>query len=460
RFGPGRLTRRHHQTERLRELRARRSSSGPAHDAAADITPLPLPKTPMVRNRADSQLECNDDDATILASDTKRCRGPSGRTRQLSRQRFEENASPELALERTSTPLAGPTRLSSASEHPRASEHPLVLGEDGSPHDNCDNKGRGRDESGANATTCSSRANVGRGGTRCILDPGSASSIGKPAVRPAETRCVLAPGRASLIASSVLLPVRSAPASRRPRGAKTAVGMSRSMTDTQRDKNITQQCDRSSSNASEENNDGAGIASFSGGGNDTQGEYYGTLPGSDGAPIAPPGSSTDKPGLEYPDIAGACGGIILRLSPVERSLEPWSNVISPLRAMCDIEPSLSRAGLECRGVINAVEAAQEIKSQGRAKRKLARNAKSLLGSDVRPRTSEPRLGIAGVKTELDVMKSILIRERLIVTLRRLIRRLRRHCHKLQDRLRWEATFRRCYGKPPPDEVACATSIAR
>lgn len=278
RFGPGRLTRRHHQTERLRELRTRRSSSGPAHDAAADITPLPLPKTPMVRNRAGSQLECNDDDATILASDTKRRRGPSGRTRQLSRQRFEENASPELALERTSTPLAGPTRLSSASEHPRASEHPLVLGEDGSPHDNCDNKGRGRDEPGANATTCSSRerggfanqdgvvgvihlnmgrlascdspsegANVGRGGTRCILDPGSASSIGKPAVRPAGTRCVLAPGRASLIASSVVLPVRSAPASRRPRGAKTAVGMSRSMTDTQRDKNITQQCDRSSS---------------------------------------------------------------------------------------------------------------------------------------------------------------------------------------------------------------------
>lgn len=49
-------------------------------------------------------------------------------------------------------------------------------------------------------------------------------------------------------------------------------------------------------------------------------------------------------------------------------------------------------------------------------RKLARNTKSLLGSDVRPRTSEPRLGIAGVTTELDVMKSILVRERCVGSL--------------------------------------------
>lgn len=49
-------------------------------------------------------------------------------------------------------------------------------------------------------------------------------------------------------------------------------------------------------------------------------------------------------------------------------------------------------------------------------RKLARNLKSLLGSDVRPRTSEPRLGIAGVTTELDVMKSILVRERCVGSL--------------------------------------------
>lgn len=41
----------------------------------------------------------------------------------------------------------------------------------------------------------------------------------------------------------------------------------------------------------------------------------------------------------------------------------------------------------------------------------ARDAKSLLGKDIRPRTSEPRLRIAGVTSELDVLKTILVRER-------------------------------------------------
>lgn len=385
RFGPGRLTRRHRQTERLRELRVRRSS-GPTHDA--DIAPLPLSKgLVVVQNRAETQLVCDDAMASNTATSNKRRRGPSGGARQLLRQRFSENAPAQLALMQSSTLLAGSTSAP-------ASEQPPVSGEDDGARD--DGGGGGRNESGLNARTCSSRergfanqagvvgvirldatrptsrnspsetANVGRGGTRCILAPGSAGSAAPP----------------------VILPVRSAPASRRPRAVKTAVDMSRSMMDTQRDNKTARQYDRSSgkqrartaqqcnrsSGSRQPRGDGdasetfdASIAGFSGGENDTNGEYYETFPGSDGAPVGPPGSSINKPGLGYPAIAGACGGIVLRLSPAERSLEPWSSAVSPLRAMCDIEPSLSRAGLECRGVINAVEAAQEMKSQDRAK---------------------------------------------------------------------------------------------
>eukprot|EP00752_Nemacystus_decipiens_P004624 g4220.t1 len=53
-----------------------------------------------------------------------------------------------------------------------------------------------------------------------------------------------------------------------------------------------------------------------------------------------------------------------------------------------------------------------------------------------------------------------ITDRLIVTLRRLIRRLRRRCSKLQDFLRREIKFRWRYGKPPPELLICATQSVR
>ncbi|CAM9563438.1 unnamed protein product, partial [Ectocarpus fasciculatus] len=49
---------------------------------------------------------------------------------------------------------------------------------------------------------------------------------------------------------------------------------------------------------------------------------------------------------------------------------------------------------------------------------------------------------------------------LIVTLKRLIRRLRRRCGKLQELLRWEAKFRWHYGKPPPELAVCTTRSTR
>lgn len=74
-----------------------------------------------------------------------------------------------------------------------------------------------------------------------------------------------------------------------------------------------------------------------------------------------------QPELGMPGIADARGGVILRLSPSERSLDPWDTLFAPLRAMCDIEPSLSRAGMEYRGVISAVEGVHEIKTHDQTK---------------------------------------------------------------------------------------------
>lgn len=74
-----------------------------------------------------------------------------------------------------------------------------------------------------------------------------------------------------------------------------------------------------------------------------------------------------QPGLGMPDVADTCGGVVLRLCPSERSLDPWDTLVAPVRAMCDIEPSLSRAGMEYRSAISAVEEAQEIKTKNQTK---------------------------------------------------------------------------------------------
>lgn len=74
-----------------------------------------------------------------------------------------------------------------------------------------------------------------------------------------------------------------------------------------------------------------------------------------------------KPRLGLPSVADACGGVVLRLSPSERPLDPWDYFFAPLRAICDIEASLSRAGTEYRGVIPAVAEGQELMSQNQLK---------------------------------------------------------------------------------------------
>lgn len=459
RFGPGRLSRRHHQTERLQALRARKAS-GPTQDDS-DITPLLLSRESVGRNRPETQqLVGGDTKASITDTSNKRRRGESsGGARELLRQRFSEKApSEELALVRKkSAPLASESTSDATSKLPRDTHEDNVSG-------------------------------VARAGIRCNT-PAARKDAGIRVATRCNTPAVHRSTRA--ISSPMISPVRSAPASRRPRAGKAA-GMSRSMTDDTQRANTAQQCGRSLSrsltdaqrditteecdrslsrsmvdmqrdnttqqegvsqsmtdaqrdrtkrkcdrslsrsmsdphqditaqkvsmsrsmmdlqrdiaarrsdlisgrqqhgddgnNAGKKTNVNVGIESFSSDGNNHADGDYGNLAGSgDATPTAPPdGSSIDKPGLEYPGIpgaigypstsgvveypgiAGACGGIVLRLNPAERSLEPWSSAVTPFRAMCDIEPSLSRAGLECRGVINAVEAAQEMKLQDRAK---------------------------------------------------------------------------------------------
>ena len=424
RFGPGRLSRRHHQTERLRELRTRRAS-GPTTRDYADGIPLPKSRALAGRNRPEKQDEQCDADTTgnNTAASNKRRRGrPSGGARQLSRQRFSEKASStELALvPKKSTPLelACPTNDSKCKQ-------PTVMPEDnvGAHNDNC---GDGSDPHKSG----SKNVQINRGGRDFPQQDGVAGdttrlSVGRLAscnsrskdtdVRVG-TRCSTPtpPPITRSISSPMISPVRSAPASRRPRATK-AVGISRSMTeDTQRAK-TAQQCDRSLSrsmtdaqrykstqqhdrslfrsmsedtrraktaqecerrnwrprigggNSTSKAGNAAGVASVACGVKDVNGEYGAFAESGDASPVSPPEPSIDKQGMGYPGIPGACGGIVLRLSPEERSLEPWSNAVTPFRAICDIEPSLSRAGLECRGVINAVEAARETKSQDRAK---------------------------------------------------------------------------------------------
>lgn len=74
-----------------------------------------------------------------------------------------------------------------------------------------------------------------------------------------------------------------------------------------------------------------------------------------------------KPGIGLPSVADTCGGVVIRLSPSERPLDPWDHLIAPLRAICDIEASLSRAGIEYRGVIPAVAEGQELMSHDQLK---------------------------------------------------------------------------------------------
>lgn len=79
-------------------------------------------------------------------------------------------------------------------------------------------------------------------------------------------------------------------------------------------------------------------------------------------------ASQNSPNSEVPKMtADRCDRIALRRHSGERSLDTWHPVLTPIRVISDIEPSLSRAGVEYRGAIQAAGEAREMMSQGQAK---------------------------------------------------------------------------------------------
>ncbi|CAM9228659.1 unnamed protein product, partial [Pylaiella littoralis] len=413
RFGPGRQSRRLQQIERLRELRVRHSAAGLAHDLAHGA---PLSRGSTRGGKQFSKERKGDDTAYTSSRDRKRRRESSGEANQIERQRL----SPKNSLAATThfTPYqqqqheAPPPGLTikvahNVVEDPTRGRHDHAKGARG---------GWSRDDPGLNSNLTKISHSLGPAkydGIRTRLDvstapkdplgsldegdegrraymgsaffPGSDSPLSKPASAP------------------IILPIRSGPALWRPRAGSSQRPIPSS-------ENRCQQQQHSCKH--NEHNSVAGVTAAAAaaaaaaalGGKDSHGRASskagsnagamdgGSSAGNEGnvGTELPVGFSVES-GSGHPALADSCGGIVLRLSPAERSLEPWSTTLAPLRAMCDIDPSLSRAGIDYRSVMHAVEGAQEMKSLHTVKQKKAREAKSLLGQDVRPRTSEPRL---------------------------------------------------------------------
>ncbi|CAB1096040.1 unnamed protein product [Ectocarpus sp. CCAP 1310/34] len=263
-------------------------------------------------------------------------------------------------------------------------------------------------------------------GPTVSLDDGS--SLG-----PSSTSLCETSGSFAVASSLRIPPVRSAPVPWRPRAAINAKSSSARSGSKRSGEKRAHQKQLSGRNSDEKEIDEttlAEAAATAAEGDALAGRWISPRDAGENGDLCTAGSAGNahKPpsvqsSVVYPRIPDAHGWVSLRLNPAERSLEPWGTALAPMRAMCDIDPSLSRAGIVYRNVIHAVEGAQKMKTCHKAK----------VGQQW---------------------------PRLIVTLKRLIRRLRRRCGKLQELLRWEAKFRWHYGKPPPEVGVCTTSSTR
>lgn len=372
RFGPGRLSRRHYNTKRLRELRGHRSAC-PVRD--------PIEGTPLSRGSTGGRKfaqERQDCAANTCSRDSKRHRASPGGACPVVRKRpppehLPVSVQPMLPLEEA---LPGGCTIQGA----RANQSP-IRGEDGRPKDRCDAWGLGC--SGADARTAAQSRAPGKvedvGRPNRVDDPkvpvgplGSldeASSIGSGSTTAIDARGL-----------SQILPVRSSPAPWRPRATRSAKsGNSRSgssQTQLSTDIGTQQQQHSRTHNQTDAAAPAARAATAAGAaaiGDTIAGGWGSSSVASDMQGFALPEKIDDPDirsldfstatGSGYPAVADTCGGIVLRMTPAERSLEPWGTTLAPLRAICDIEPSLSRAGIEYRGVIHAVGGAQEMKSR-------------------------------------------------------------------------------------------------
>lgn len=369
RFGPGILSRRHRQTLRLRELRSRRSRQTPKVDNAASLSRVPA---------GSGQV------AAGAGGTSKRRREPTGQARNFEQQHNHKLPGPSSADDAPSRegglrPAAHARRGQSSSQHNKRK----VDGACGDDGEECEFTGWGRDDSGLNPWKPGPRRRNGErkkgvlANSASVLCCSSRDSTVPPSL----------PNPPAITVSAPILPVRSAPASskaRASRGSGRSQGSSGKRTKqagtttttttageqpaVYREKNLQ----RESGKAAEDgvSSHGPPCASYYCTGSSSAGHNTddGALHPSSGASAQAgvlSAANVGRPAL--PGVADNCGGIILRMSPAERPLEPWDTTVAPLRAMCDIEPSLSRAGIEYRGIIHAVEGAQEAKALARKK---------------------------------------------------------------------------------------------
>lgn len=332
RFGPGRLSRRHNHTKRLRELRARRSTDpvrglrDRAHVSRGSSGGKELPKARKGGTVLGGTRESN-----------KRLRASSGEACQLESQRPPPEhpaASAQPILQQPEPP----TFERIVGEGTRSAvRHPFLSRGDSGLHEPVTEKNQTAGTAVKDGGSCR-RINV------------SIVPLGSLGERPS----LGTSGRPSTAKPSQILPVRSAPVSWRPLAASTSASGALSQGGSQRtpqvhEKNVPQQDTRKQQRVDATALEAAGEAAVAR--NDEH---------------ASPGSLAESK-LCYPSVADTCGGVILRLTAGERSLEPWGTSLAPLRAMCDIDPSLSRAGQEYRGVIHAVEGAQDLRSHQQIK---------------------------------------------------------------------------------------------
>lgn len=305
----------------------------------------------------------------------KRRRASSGEAHQVEKQRpplEQPTAITRPDIQQSKVPTFGPTGEGAGD----AIRRPLRA-EDGRAKGVCGDRNRG--DSGLNkavtapneipgtaADTDSHRCIKVSIAPLCSLDEGP--SIGSGSTNTAESG-----GQHTPVQLSRILPVRSAPVSWRPLAATSASGaVSRCgsrKTPLATDENGHRQDTRKQQRV----DDAVPAASVSASGITDGGCWESAVACSNASRTVGDGAGHANdmhklPGvlagskLRYPDIADTCGGVVLRLTPGERSLEPWGTTLAPLRAICDIDPSLSRAGIEYRGVIHAVDGAQELKS--------------------------------------------------------------------------------------------------
>lgn len=375
RFGPGRFSRRHHQTKRLRELRARRSTAS-ANGLRDGIRlswgpsggiDFPKPRTGGTTREG--------------TRGSKRQRASAGGTYQIE----NDTSQPEHSAAIVQTILEQPEATTFKRTMGRSRntvQHPL-RGEDECPKDY--GGGWSRGISGLNEALTGQTQPPGTtedvSGCRRInvSIPPLGSLDDGPNVFSGFTNTPGTNGQAATAEAFQVVPVRSAPVSWKPLAATSSGSLLTSSgcrkTPPVNEKRVQQRKTRTQNSVDPSISVAARVADRSAAGDVVGASWEPTFDWSDvkaNGTVGDVRASHDKNGdkspsvlaesrPEYPGIADSCGGVVLRLTPGERSIEPWGNTLAPLRAMCDIDPSLSRAGMEYRGVIHAVEGVKEMK---------------------------------------------------------------------------------------------------